>query len=147
MAPVVATIEVDRPAEEVFTYAIDPSRFSEWQKGVTAGHLEGPGEPSVGARCVTTRRIGFADRPITSEITHLDPPRTWGLKGVDGPIRARVDVMVEPLTDSRSRLTITIDFEGHGVGRILVPLVVVPEARKEMPENLAKLRRQLQCPA
>ena len=90
MAPVVATIEVDRPAEEVFTYAIDPSRFSEWQKGVTAGHLEGPGEPSVGARCVTTRRIGFADRPVTSEITHLDPPRSWGIKGVDGPIRARV---------------------------------------------------------
>jgi hypothetical protein len=55
--------------------------------------------------------------------------------------------MVEPLADSRSRLTITIDFEGHGVGRLLVPLVVVPEARKEMPENLAKLRQQLQSPA
>jgi uncharacterized protein YndB with AHSA1/START domain len=144
MAPVVASIEVDRPAVEVFTYATDPSRFHEWQKGVTAGHLDGPDEPSVGARCITTRRIGLADRPSTSEITQLDPPRRWGIKGVDGPIRARVDVMVEPLTDSRSRLTITIDFEGHGMGRILVPLVVVPEARKEMPENLAKLRRQLQ---
>ena len=147
MAPVVASIEVDRPAVEVFSYATDPRRFHEWQKGVTAGHLEARDESSVGARCVTTRRIGFADRPITSEITHLDPPRTWGIKGVDGPIRARVDVMVEPLADSRSRLTITIDFEGHGVGRILVPLVVVPEARKEMPQNLAKLRRLLQSPA
>ena len=115
-----------------------------WPK--TAGHLDARDESSVGARCVTIRRIGFADRPITSEITHLDPPRTWGIKGVDGPVRARVDVMVEPLADSRSRLTITIDFEGHGVGRILVPLVVVPEARKEMPQNLAKLRRHLQCP-
>ena len=95
----------------------------------------------------STRRIGFADRPITSEITHLDPPKTWGIKGVDGPIRARVDVMVEPLADSRSRLTITIDFEGHGVGRILVPLIVVPEARKEMPVNLAKLRQQLESSA
>jgi uncharacterized protein YndB with AHSA1/START domain len=146
MAPVVASIEVDRPAEEVFAYATDPSRFHEWQKGVTAGHLDAEGEPSVGARCVTTRRIGFADRPVTSVITHFDPPRTWGVKGVDGPIRAKVDLVVEPLTDNRSRLTITLDFVGHGIGRILVPTVVVPAARKEMPENLATLRRQLQSP-
>jgi hypothetical protein len=143
MAPVTSSIEVDRGAAEVFTYATDPSRFHEWQKGVIAGHLDTQDEPSVGARCITTRRIGFAARPITSEITRFDPPKWWGIKGIDGPIRARVDVTVEALTDCRSRLTITIDFEGHGIGRILVPLFVVPEARKEMPENLAKLRRQL----
>ena len=28
---------------------------------------------------MTTRRIAGADRPATSEITHLDPPRTWVL--------------------------------------------------------------------
>lgn len=147
MAPVVARIDVDRPAEEVFTFATDPSRFHEWQKGVIAGRRDTPDEPSVGARCVTTRRVGFAARPVTSEITHLDPPRSWGIKGVDGPIRARVDVTVVPMAADRSRLTITIDFEGHGIGRILVPLVVVPEARKEMPQNLAMLRQRLQCSA
>jgi hypothetical protein len=144
MAPVVASIEVDRPAAEVFTYTTDPGRFHEWQKGVIAGHLDGPDEPGVGTRCPTTRRIGFADRPSTAEITRFDPPRRWGIEGVDGPIRAQVDVMVEPLTDRRSRLTITIGFTGHGIGRILVPLVVVPEARKEMPANLAKLKPLLQ---
>jgi hypothetical protein len=145
MAPADVSIEIDRAADVVFAYVTDPSKFHEWQKGVIAAHMDDPDEqPRVGSRCVTTRRIGFAKRPITSEIIGLDPPRTWSLKGVDGPIRARVDVMVEPLTASRSRLKITIDFEGHGIGRILVPLVVVPEARKEMPENLANLRRQLQ---
>jgi hypothetical protein len=64
MAPLAETIEVDRAAAEVFAYATDPSRFHEWQKGVTSGHLDGEGEPSVGALCHTTRRIGFADRPI-----------------------------------------------------------------------------------
>lgn len=147
MAPVAATIEIDRPVAEVFAYATDPSTFHEWQKGVIAGHLDAPDGPSVGARCISTRRIGFADRPVTSVITHFDPPRRWGVKGVDGPIRATVDVVVDRLTDSRSRLTITLDFAGHGIGRVLVPLVVVPEARKEMPENLAKLSEQLQNPA
>jgi hypothetical protein len=55
-----------------------------------------------------------------------------------------VDVTVEPLTDSRSRLTIAVDFEGHGIGKVLVPLVVRREARKEMPANLAALKQRLE---
>jgi hypothetical protein len=34
-----------------------------------------------------------------------------------------VDLTVEPLTDGTSRLTIAVDFEGHGIGKILVPLL------------------------
>jgi len=93
----------------------------------------------VGTKCVTTRRIGGANRPSTSELTDIDPPRTWSVRGTDGPIRAAVDVLVEPVTGSRSRLTISVDFTGHGIGKVLVPLMVRREARKEMPENMAAL--------
>ena len=51
------------------------------------------------------------------ELTHIDPPRAWGVRGTDGPIRATVDVTVEPLNETRSRLTISVDFDGHGIGR------------------------------
>jgi hypothetical protein len=98
----------------------------------------------VGTRCFTTRRIGGANRPSTSEITHINPPKTWGVRGTDGPIRATVDLTVEPVTADRSRLTIAVDFTGHGIGKILVPLLVRPEARKEMPINLATLKRRLE---
>jgi len=147
MPPIVTTAEIDRPAAEVFTYATDPARFSEWQKGVVDGHMDGPadGTPAVGARCVTTRRIGGASRPSTSELTHIDPPRTWGVRGTDGPIRAAVDVLVEPVTGSRSRLTISVDFTGHGIGKILVPLMVRREARKEMPANMAALKQRMEA--
>jgi hypothetical protein len=145
----VASTEVERPAAEVFAYATDPTRFSEWQKGVVDGHMDGPGNgsqaPAVGARCVTTRRIGGADRPATSELVHIDPPRTWGVRGLDGPIRAAVDVVVQPVTDARSRLTISVDFSGRGIGKVLVPLVVRRQARKEMPENLAALKRRMEA--
>ena len=33
MSPIVSTIEIDRPPEEVFAYATDPTRFAEWQHG------------------------------------------------------------------------------------------------------------------
>jgi uncharacterized protein YndB with AHSA1/START domain len=148
MPPIVTSAEIDRPADEVFAYATDPARFSEWQKGVVDGHMDGPANgsqtPAVGAKCVTTRRIGGAHRPSTSELVHIDPPKTWGVRGTDGPIRAAVDVLVEPLPDSRSRLTISVDFTGHGIGKILVPLMVRREARKEMPENMAALKQKME---
>jgi hypothetical protein len=74
----------------VFVHATDPARFSEWQKGVVDGHMDsradGIGTPAMGAKCVTTRRIGGASRPSTSELTHIDPPRTWGVRGTDGSL-------------------------------------------------------------
>jgi uncharacterized protein YndB with AHSA1/START domain len=145
MPPVIATTEVDRAAAEVFAYATDPARFHEWQAGVTEGHLDHPGPPEAGTRCLTTRRIGGASRTVTSEVTHVDPPRTWGVRGIDGPIRATVDLTVEPLTDSTSRLTIAVGFEGHGIGKILIPLLVRRQAQKEMPANLATLKRRIEA--
>jgi uncharacterized protein YndB with AHSA1/START domain len=146
MAAIVITAEISRPAAQVYTAATDPALFKQWQKGVEDGHLDTPGDgpPAVGTKCMTTRRIGGASRPVTSEISHIDPPRSWGVRGTDGPIRATVDVLVEPVTDSRSRLTISVDFTGYGIGRVLVPLIVRREARKEMPENVAALKRLIE---
>ncbi len=146
MAPITASIDVDRPATDVFAYATDPTRFSEWQGGVVDGHMDQPGTPSVGAKCLTIRRIGFANRPVTAELTRIDPPRTWSVRGIDGPIRAAVDLTVEPLSNNRSRLTISIDFQGHRIGKLLVPLIVRREARREMPANLAALKSCLERP-
>lgn len=149
MPAIIASAEIERPAAEVFAYATDPARFSEWQQGVVDGHMAGPGTdaqvPAVGARCVTTRRIGGVNRPSTSELVHIDPPRTWGVRGMDGPIRAAVDVLVEPVTGSRCRLTISVDFTGRGIGKILVPLMVRREARKEMPANMASLKERMEA--
>jgi hypothetical protein len=145
MAPTIASTVVDRPAAEVFAYATDPTRFREWQHGLVEGHLDPPGPAEVGSKCVTTRRIGGANRAVISELTHVDAPRAWGVRGIDGPIRATVDVTVEPLTESSSRLTIAVDFDGHGIGKLLVPLIVRRQADKEMPANVAALKRRVEA--
>ena len=121
--------------------ATDPTRFHEWQQGVIDGHLDQPGPAQVGTKCLTTRRIGGANRTVTAEITHIDTPRTWGVRGIDGPIRATVDVTVEPLTETSSRLTIAVDFDGYGIGKLLVPLIVRRQAQKEMPANIEGLKQ------
>jgi uncharacterized protein YndB with AHSA1/START domain len=145
MAPVIASTVVDRPAAQVFAYATDPAHFREWQQGLIEGHLDPPGPAQVGSKCLTTRRIGGANRVVTAEVTRIDAPRTWGVQGIDGPIRAAVDVTVEPLTENSSRLTIAVDFDGHGIGKLLVPLIVRRQAQKEMPANVEALKRHVEA--
>ena len=148
MATIVSTIEIARPPDEVFSYVTDPSRFAEWQEGVVSGRIEGGGPPAMGSRYTTTRRIGGAERTTTSEITEISPPRSWAVHGLDGPIRAIVNVTVEPLNEnSRSRVRLELDFEGHGIGKMLVPLVARRQARKQSPANLQNLKEQLESRA
>lgn len=145
MAPITVGTDVDRPPADAFAYVTDPRHFVDWQQNVISGHMDGDGPHGVGAKCLTVRRIGFAKRPITSEITRIDPPRTWGVRGIDGPIRAIVNVTVDALDDgTRSRVTIAMDFEGHGIGKLVVPLVVRRDAAKEMPENIRRLKARLE---
>jgi uncharacterized protein YndB with AHSA1/START domain len=142
---IISDTEIARPPDAVFSYVTDPSQFSEWQRDVVRGHIEGGGPIGVGTRCTTVRRIGGAERTATAEITQLDPPRTWAARGIDGPIRAIVNVTVEPLgRGDRSRVTKHLDFDGHGIGRLLVPLFVRRRAEKELPTNMLSLKEHLE---
>ncbi|QNE21441.1 SRPBCC family protein [Kribbella qitaiheensis] len=144
MSSIVTQVEIDREPEEVFAYVTDPANFSEWQDNVTGGHMD-DGPTRVGSICSTTRRIGGSERSVSSEVTVLDPPRAWAVRGTDGPIRSMVNVAVEPIGDGQaSRVTIDLDFAGHGIGKVLVPLLVRPQSRKEMQRNVARLKSRLE---
>jgi uncharacterized protein YndB with AHSA1/START domain len=144
VALIESEVDVARPPAEVFRYVTDPSRFGEWQSGVVSAHIEGDGPQAVGSRCIMTRRIGGSDRTSTSEITELSPPRTWTIRGIDGPVRASVTVTVNPRQDgTQAHVAIRLDLEGHGMGKLILPMVV-REARKEVPESVQKLKTRLE---
>jgi hypothetical protein len=50
MAPIVASIEIQRNPEDVFSYVTDPSRLTEWQESVVTVRREDTGPVSVGSR-------------------------------------------------------------------------------------------------
>ena len=145
MAPIVESIEISRRPEDVFAYITDPSRLGEWQESVVSARLEGGGPPAVGSRVTQTRRIGRSERTMTAEVTEHNPPRRWAFRGIDGPVRAIGKGTIEPLDDgARSRVTVELDFEGHGIGKLLVPLVVRRQARRELPRNQQTLKERLE---
>jgi uncharacterized protein YndB with AHSA1/START domain len=146
VAPIVESIEIQRRPEDVFSYVIDPSHLAEWQESVVSAHLEGEAPLGVGSRMTHTRQVGRTQRTITQELTEYDPPRRFAFRGIEGPIRAVGEGTIEQLEDAgaRSRLTIRLDFEGHGIGKLLVPLVVRRQARSELPRNQRHLKERLE---
>ena len=144
MPPIVSSIEIDRPPDEVFAYATDPSRFAEWQRDVVRVRVEGDRPPGIGSRFTTTRRVGGTERTMTQEVTERSAPRRWAARGVDGPIRPSATVTVEPLDGgARSRVTFDLDFEGHGIGRPLLP-AVRRQTRRAAPVSYRNLKQRLE---
>jgi uncharacterized protein YndB with AHSA1/START domain len=138
MAPLISSIEIARPPAQVFAAATDPTGFARWQRDVVDARLLGDG------RFTTTRRIGGTDRTMTQQVVRDDPPHGWAVRGIDGPVRPHATVTVEPLDGgTRSRVTFTLDFEGHGVGVPLLPLVR-RQARRTAPVSYRNLKRLIE---
>jgi uncharacterized protein YndB with AHSA1/START domain len=145
MPPIVSHIEIARPPDQVYAYVTDPSRFPEWQHDVLRVRIHGDRPLSAGSRFTTTRRIGPVEQTMTQEITELSPPRSWAAHGVDGPLRASADVTVEPLGGgTRSRVTIALDFEGQGIGKLLPLEVIRRMAAKGAPRSYRNLKERLE---
>jgi hypothetical protein len=124
MEPIVCTIDVDLPPAGVFSYATDVLRFGEWQKDVVSVRMAEDGPAGLGARFVTTRRIGPRMQSTTQQITENNPPYRWAARGVEGPLRPHGLLTVEPRGDGiGSRITLALDFEAHGIGVAILPLV------------------------
>jgi uncharacterized protein YndB with AHSA1/START domain len=145
MPPIVSSFEIDRPPDEVYAYATDPTRFPEWQDDVVRVRMEGGRPPGVGTRFTTTRRIGRVEQTTIQEIAEVTPPRSWACRGVDGPFRPGAGITVEPLGDgTRSRVTIALDFEGRGIGRLLPLDVIRRMAAKTAPRSYRNLKERLE---
>ena len=145
MPPIVSNVEIARPPDEVYAYVTDPSRFPEWQHDVVRVRVEPGRPPGVGSRFTTVRRIGRVEQTTTQEVTAADPPRSWAVRGVDGPFRPNAAVTVAPLDGGAgSRVTFALDFEGQGIGRLLPLEVIRRMAAKGAPRSYRNLKERLE---
>jgi uncharacterized protein YndB with AHSA1/START domain len=146
VAPIVSSVEIDRSPADVFAYVTDPAHLSEWQESVVGSRVVSSSPEGTGTRVAITRRVGPLEREMTAELADLDPPRHWIVRGIDGPVRGNVNGTIEPVSDeeARSRVTIELELSGHGLGKLIVPLIARPQVRKELPRNMQRLKERLE---
>jgi uncharacterized protein YndB with AHSA1/START domain len=141
---VTAGVGIARSPREVFRYIADAAHLPEWQPDVRRAAFDEPAAVGVGSRGREVRHVMGSDRSVTWEVTDYDLDRRYGVRGVDGPVRAHVTIDLTPTTDGASTyLEYGIDFEGRGIGKLLAPLAR-KGVRKDLGTTLDRLKRRLE---
>jgi len=88
------TIEthIDRPVGEVFAYATDPARLSEWQSNTVSSVREDEGPLGVGSRLREVHRApGGKQLESVVEVSEYEPDHVFALRVIEGtPVHARL---------------------------------------------------------
>lgn len=139
---IAATVDIARGLHEVFGYVTDAAHLPDWQPDVSTAALDDPAHVRVGTRGHEVRHVMGTDRRIGWEVTVYDPDRRYAVRGIDGPVRAHVDVTFTPGATG-THVEYGIGFEGHGVGK-LIAVLARRNARKDVPAALDRLKQRLE---
>jgi len=137
------SIEINRPAEEVFAYLDQVDRHNEWQGSLASTTVETDGPTRVGTRVVERRKIPGGTRDFPYEITEHDPPRKVAFRGTAGPVRPVGTYTVDPTGASSSCMTVELDLKGHGIGK-LFSILARRQAAKQMLVDHDKFKEVLE---
>jgi len=143
----VQSIEINRRPEDVFAYIDDLERHGEWQSQIISVTRETDGPTRVGTRATDLRRVPGGKQAVTYEITEHDPPRKASFRGLNGPVRPVGTVTVEPAGEGRSKVTLELDLQSHGLLGLIVGPLARSQSRKLVPEDQKRLKERLESGA
>ncbi|HTA34922.1 MAG TPA: SRPBCC family protein [Solirubrobacteraceae bacterium] len=138
------SIEINRPAEEVFGYLDQVERHNEWQSALVSTIVETDGPTRVGTRVVERRSVPGGSRDSHTRSQSTTPPRKASFRGTAGLIRPVGTYTVDPTGESSSCMNSELDLKGHGIGKLFAILARRQAARqvsidqeklKELPES------------
>ena len=143
MAATVESIEISRRPEDVFTYVLEPLYYPQWDDSVVSAQREDPSPLTVGSKTTVLHRMGPWKVLTTEEVVEFNPPRQFTNRGVSGPLAGVARCTIEPLNGGRrSLLTIALEIDARGPGKLLLPLARL-RARRAIPKQLKKLKKIL----
>jgi uncharacterized membrane protein len=147
MSKIVESIEINRSPADVFAYLDDLERHGEWQSQIVSTRRETEGPTQVGSRATDVRQVPGGKQSVTYEITEHDPPRKVSFKGVNGPVRPLGSVTVDEAGEGRSKVTLELDLQGHGLLGMVVAPLARSQARKQVPQDQQRLKEKLEAGA
>ncbi|MFD8750103.1 SRPBCC family protein [Kitasatospora sp. NPDC059577] len=128
-----ASVEVDRPVEEVFAYLADGRHDPDFSPRVLEITKTPEGPTAVGTVFRSTVKDAGMKSSREFRITGVEAPRSvrWSEQSKN-LITAEGGYDLEPLPDGRTRVRIFNVLEGHGLGKILLG-PALHAARKDAP--------------
>jgi carbon monoxide dehydrogenase subunit G len=141
MARYRASLETERPREELFTYLSDFSTTQEWDPGVVSAERVNGSPVQVGAEFRLLAEFLGRRTPITYRIIEYDPPHAVTFFGENERVTSRDRITFETLARG-TRITYDAALELKGVLKVADPLLGL--AFKRVGDRaLSGLRRKL----
>ncbi len=134
---------IHRPVGRVFEYASTPANDPTWVIASLRHEMLSPAPMRVGS--ITEEDVGFMGRRMRYlwEVTHCDPPTTFALRSVSGPLPAAIHLRLEPLDSHATKLTLVGEARLRGVQR-LAALLMARVARRQLETQLRTLKALLE---
>lgn len=134
------SLEIERPAQEVFDHLVDVERLPEWQSSAVKSHVDGP--MRVGARVHETRRLLGREAHTELEVAAFDPPRRLTLRTLSGPVKVDVDHELEAHGDG-TLLRVVAEAEPGSILKFAKP-VLARQAEHELRTDFERLKELLE---
>ncbi|MFD4530040.1 SRPBCC family protein [Streptomyces sp. NPDC058470] len=127
-----ATVEVDRPVEEVFAYLADGRNDPQFSPRVLKIERTPDAPTTVGTVFRSTVKDAGMKTGREFRVTALEAPAKirWAEESKNTVTAREGGYDLEPLADGRTRVRIFNVLEGHGLGKLLVG-VALAAARKD----------------
>lgn len=145
MTEVIVSIDVDKPAGEVFDYLADMANNPDWQRGQE--RCTWTSEPPLRVGSTYDQRARFLGRTITSsfEVVELEPGRRIRIVSTAGTMPIDVTRTVEPLADDRCRVGAEVRGEPPRAMRLLGPMLD-RLVRRSVTGDYERLKARLEAP-
>lgn len=138
-------VTIDRPAEEVFTYLVDPDTQTVWQSGLQEFEAGWQEEPKVGDRATGTVKVAGKKVQWKAETTEVKRPERVGYRSVEAPFPFEMSfTLVDNGGSTEVRYDGSTESMGGFFGKLADPLVAKMYQR-DMNSNLRNLKALLEA--
>jgi uncharacterized membrane protein len=144
MKPVVVTVDIDRPAEEVFAFLEEVENNPRWLKGMVSCTWTTPPPVAVGSRYEQVARFLGKQIRTSFEVTEHEPGTLVTISSRAGSsFPLTVARRVEPTGAARCRVTETVVSDPSGFYRLAQP-VLAWMVRRNIRRDYHGLKRLLE---
>ena len=136
-----ATTTVERPVEQVFDFLADGENDRKFSPRVQEIRKTTDGAPGVGTVFESTVKDAGLTSKREFELTEFDRPSKirWTERSKNTVTVPNGGYDLEPAGEGATRLTVFNDFEGHGLGKLIVGLAA-RAARKDAEAFAARIK-------
>ncbi|MCE7006319.1 SRPBCC family protein [Kibdelosporangium philippinense] len=129
-----ATVEIDRPVEEVYAFLAEGTNDPKFSPRVLRIDKSPDGPTAVGTVFTSTVKDAGMKTQRQFKITELEPNRTirWAEQSTNLVMAVDGGYDIESISDTTTRVRIFNVLEGRGIGKLLLGFAV-RMARKDAP--------------